>query len=125
MPFFAKHFLYNNNFSELVVSFPSWPILYSRDCRALRSHGPRFVRVHSFIRWDCHICMFRALRVVYFLVIGNSKACSPRLHGPHFARSPSLIYWDCRARRSQIHQFVRHPFDISCKCVKIALYAHY
>ena len=92
LPFFAKHFFYNNKFSELVVSFPSCPILYSRDCRAPRSHGPRFVRVHSFICWDCHICIFRASRVVYFLFIGNGRACSPRLHGHHFARSPSLIY---------------------------------
>ena len=115
--FLCISFFYN-------ISFPSWPILYSRDWGAPIRTVRALREVLILFIGDCYIRIVRASRIVLFLVIGNCSARAPHLYIPRFARSISLIFGSDRAPLSQIHRFVRDPFNILCKCVKIELHAH-
>ena len=138
MPFFANLFFYDCKFYELVVSVPIWPIIYFRDCRTPRSHRPRF----EFFSYSLGLPYLHGPRLArdLFFSLWDLQCFSPRLHGTPFeratcyaslwhgslfARNPSLFIGNFRAPLSQIHQFLRDPFDISCKFIKIELNAHY
>ena len=120
--FLCQFFFYNFKFSELVVSFPHWHIYIH--CRAPRSHGPHFAR-GPFIHYALTYSHGPRFERCPFFIYWDFRSRSPPLHGLSFTRGTSLIFNYCSAPRSQIHRFMRHPFNISCKCVKIALHAHY
>ena len=98
LPFFVKLFFLNCKFSELVVSFPSWPILYSGLTRSTFAWSS--LRA-GFFSYSLGITIFarsaiQAWSISYLLWYLRSRSAIAR---SELRSGPFLIFRDCRARR--------------------------